>query len=242
MKRIIIIGATSGLGYKVAELYLEKGWMVGVAGRRDELLEEFKKKEPQRVFTKRIDVTSDDAPNVLREFISELGGMDVFLNCSGMGRKNLTVERGIEVETVATNVKGFTAVLLEAFDFFKEQGYGHLAVISSVSGTRGLGVAPSYSATKAFQQFYMQALTQNVLINGFKKITFTDIRPGFVATDFINETDYPLVLSADKVAKKIVKAIDKKKRVATIDWKFSVIVFVWRLLPRALWEKLKITN
>ncbi len=242
MKRIIIIGATSGLGYKVAELYLEKGWVVGVAGRREELLNKFKERAPERVFTKKIDVTSDDAPKDLREFISELGGMDLFLNCSGMGRKNPSVERGIEVETVATNVKGFTAVLLEAFDFFKEQGYGHLAVISSISGTRGLGVAPSYSATKAFQQFYMQALTQNVRINGMENIKFTDIRPGFVATDFIQETNYPLVLSADKVARTIVKALDKKRRVVTIDWKFSIIVFVWRLLPRALWEKLKITN
>lgn len=71
-------------------------------------------------------------------------------------------------------------------------------------------------------------------------IRFTDIRPGFVATDLIKDGNYPLKLRADDVAKMIVRAIEKKKAVVTIDWRYRLLVFFWRMIPRCVWKRLKI--
>ena len=73
-------------------------------------------------------------------------------------------------------------------------------------------------------------------------ISFTDIRPGFVATPLLKDNSYPMLMKATDVAKDIVKAISKKKRVAIIDWKYRILVFFWRLIPRWIWVRLPIRN
>lgn len=89
MKRIIIIGATSGIGLEVARCYLKDGWQVGVAGRREEELEKIRLSAPGQVCTQTIDVTREDAPFSLEQLITKMGGMDVFLLSSGIGKQNL---------------------------------------------------------------------------------------------------------------------------------------------------------
>ena len=72
-------------------------------------------------------------------------------------------------------------------------------------------------------------------------IHITDIRPGFVATNLLNDNyKYPMVLSPEKVAKKIVKAIEKKQRIHIIDWKYRILTFLWQLIPNHIWEHLNI--
>ena len=73
MKRIIIIGATSGIGLEVARCYLKDGWQVGVAGRREEELEKLRQSAPGQVCTQRIDVTREDAPALLEQLIMKTG-------------------------------------------------------------------------------------------------------------------------------------------------------------------------
>ena len=128
-----------------------------------------------------------------------------------------------------------------AYRFFKEQGSGHLAVISSVAGTKGLGSAPAYSATKRFQNTYIDALAQLARMERLS-IQFTDIRPGFVATALLKNRKYPLLMRADSTAQHIVKALTNKKRVAIIDTRYAILVFFWQLIPRWLWERLPIRN
>lgn len=128
-----------------------------------------------------------------------------------------------------------------AFHYFKQKGYGHIAVISSIAGTKGLGVAPAYSATKCFQNTYIEALAQLARMQHLD-IHFTDIRPGFVNTDLLKGGKYPMLMQADRVAQAIVKAIKRKKRIAVIDGRYRILVFFWRMLPRWLWERLPITN
>ena len=91
MKRIIIIGATSGIGLEVARCYLKDGWQVGVAGRREEELEKIRLSAPGQVCTQTIDVTREDAPFSLEQLITKMGGMDVFLLSSGIGKQNLSL-------------------------------------------------------------------------------------------------------------------------------------------------------
>ena len=238
MKKIIIIGATSGIGREVAKLYIARGWQVGVAGRRAEELEALQKEAPQQVCTEVLDVTLEDAPIRLQSLIDKVGGMDVFLLSSGIGKQNPALEADIELRTAATNVEGFMRMTTAVYHFFEKQGYGHIAAISSIAGTKGLGIAPAYSATKRFQNTYLDALDQLAHMNGLD-IRFTDIRPGFVATPLLKDDNYPLLMKASDVAAQIVKGIEQKKRTLIIDWKYRILVFFWRLIPRCIWLRLK---
>ena len=241
-KKVIIIGATSGIGREVALIYIAQGWKVGVAGRREAELESLRAEYPEQVYAQTLDVTQEDAPEKLHALIEQVGGMDVFLLSSGIGKQNPTLETGLELATAATNVEGFIRMTNAAFHYFEQQGHGHLAVISSIAGTKGLGAAPAYSATKGFQNIYMDALDQLARMKKLS-IQFTDIRPGFVATPLLNnQKKYPMLMEAPIVALDIVSAIEKKKRVAIIDWKFRLLVGFWRLIPKWIWLRLPIRN
>ena len=241
-KKVIIIGATSGIGREVALIYIAQGWKVGVAGRREAELESLRAEYPEQVYAQTLDVTQEDAPEKLHALIEQVGGMDVFLLSSGIGKQNPTLETGLEVATAATNVEGFIRMTNAAFHYFEQQGHGHLAVISSIAGTKGLGAAPAYSATKGFQNIYMDGLDQLARMKKLS-IQFTDIRPGFVATPLLNnQKKYPMLMEAPIVALDIVSAIEKKKRVAIIDWKFRLLVGFWRLIPKWIWLRLPIRN
>jgi len=241
-KKVIIIGATSGIGREVALIYIAQGWKVGVAGRREAELEALRGAYPEQVSVQALDVTKEDAPQKLQALIEQVGGMDVFLLSSGIGKQNPTLETGLELATAATNVEGFIRMTNAAFHYFEQQGHGHLAVISSIAGTKGLGAAPAYSATKGFQNIYMDALDQLARMKKLN-IRFTDIRPGFVATPLLNnQKKYPMLMDAPIVALDIVSAIEKKKRVAIIDWKFRLLVGFWRLIPKWIWLRLPIKN
>ena len=242
MKRIIIIGATSGIGYEVAQQYIQKGYQVGVAGRRMERLEALRAIAPKQVHIQPIDVTEEEAPKQLLALIDKLGGMDIFLHCAGIGHQNRCLKQAIEMDTIETNVKGFTRMVLAAYHYFSGHGGGHIAVISSIAGTKGSGVAPSYSATKCFQNCYIDALAQLSRIEQ-RPISFTDIRPGFVRTALLNDgLHYPMCLSPQYAARLIVEAIDHRMRRAIIDWRYAILVFFWRLIPNWLWERLPIAN
>ena len=241
-KKVIIIGATSGIGREVALIYIAQGWKVGVAGRREAELEALRSAYPEQVSAQPLDVTKEDAPQKLQALIEQVGGMDVFLLSSGIGKQNPTLETGLELATAATNVEGFIRMTNAAFHYFEQQGHGHLAVISSIAGTKGLGAAPAYSATKGFQNIYMDALDQLARMKKLN-IRFTDIRPGFVATPLLNnQKKYPMLMDAPIVALDIVSAIEKKKRVAIIDWKFRLLVGFWRLIPTWSWLRLPVKN
>ena len=241
-KKVIIIGATSGIGREVALIYIAQGWKVGVAGRREAELEALRSAYPEQVSAQALDVTKEDAPQKLQALIEQVGGMDVFLLSSGIGKQNPTLETGLELTTAATNVEGFIRMTNAAYHYFEQQGHGHLAVISSIAGTKGLGAAPAYSATKGFQNIYMDALDQLARMKKLN-IRFTDIRPGFVATPLLNnQKKYPMLMDAPIVALDIVSAIEKKKRVAIIDWKFRLLVAFWRLIPKWIWLRLPVKN
>lgn len=248
MKRVIIIGATSGLGRETAKLFVENGWKVGIAGRREDLLCSFADEHPlAKVECERIDVTEQNATDALQRLIEKTGGMDLMLLSSGIGYQNRNLVPETELATVRTNCEGFTRIVDYAFNYFKSSiregrvDHGHIAVISSIAGTKGLGAAPAYSATKRFQNTYIEALSQLATIEGVN-VGFTDIRPGFVATALLRDTRYPMLMDVPTVARHIFRAIVRRKKVAVIDWRYAILVAFWRLIPRALWIRLKVKN
>lgn len=231
MKRAVVIGASSGIGKEVAKLLIKDGWTVGVAARRVDML-----KELSATATEQIDVTKEDATERLQTLIGQLGGMDLFFYASGIGKQNREMEEDIELATMQTNGLGFTRMIGEAYRYFAKQGCGHIAAITSIAGTKGLGPAPSYSATKAMQNVYLQALEQQAKSRGLK-IHFTDIRPGFVDTALLSgDFHYPMMLKPEKVAKEIITAINRHQHIRVIDWKYRFLTALWRRIPKCLWR------
>ena len=258
-KRAIVMGASSGMGREVARLLLAKGWHVGLAARRKNALDELCNEYPQLAVAEQVDVTKPDAEERLHALIEQLGGMDVYVHMSGIGKQNLELESDIELATVDTNGLGFTRLVGAAFRYFRDKNCdgidenaqktsekckklgrkgGHIVAISSIAGTKGLGPAPSYSATKAMQNIYLQALEQQAHARGLK-IRFTDIRPGFVDTDLLSgDFRYPLMLRPERVANDIVWAIEHRKHIRVIDWKYRLLTAFWRRIPRWLWRRI----
>lgn len=239
-KKAIIVGASSGIGLEVAKLLLADGWHLGIAARREEPLLKLKAKAPERVEAMTIDVTESDATERLRSLIQKLGGIDLYFHASGIGKQNRTLEESIELNTMETNAVGFARMIGEAYRYFAEKGEGHIAAITSIAGTMGLGPAPAYSATKAFQATYLQSLEQQAHQRGLK-IRFTDIRPGFVDTALLNDNfPYPMLMRPEKVARDIVRSICRHRHVRVIDWRYRILTFFWRLIPRWLWRRMKL--
>lgn len=235
-KSILVIGATSGMGREVAEIYIRRGYRVGITGRREHLLNEIKDKYPDApVFAKCVDVTSAGATEEIGTLINEMGGIDICLYSSGCGHTNTALSPSVELEETSVNVNGYIRCSTFLFNYWSGQRRkGHLAVISSIASVRPLGVAPGYSADKKFQAFYTEALRQLAVIRK-ADIAFTVIKPGFVDTDFIHGRRFPMTISREKAAGLIVKAIDKRKRAVIIDRKWAALSVLMRLVPPRLW-------
>ena len=237
-KKAIVMGASSGIGLEVSKLLLDEGWSIGIAARRTDLLQELKATAPDRVEVETIDVNSDEAEDLLLSLIAIVGGMDLFFYAPGIGKQNPTLEANIETATVTTNALGFTRMIGVAYRYMASHGGGHIAAITSIAGTMGLGPAPSYSATKAFQNTYLQALEQQANTRKLH-IRFTDIRPGFVDTALLNDgKNYPLLLRKEDVAQEIMEAIRRNNHVRVIDWRWRIITALWRCIPRCIWRHL----
>lgn len=239
--RILIMGATSGIGLEVARLCLRLGWRVGAAGRRIEALEALAASAPpHQIEIEPIDIRCADAPTRLTALADRLGGIDIYLHCSGIGYQNPDLAPELEVETAETNATGFIRMMTAAFAYLRAHGGGRLAAVSSIAGTRGLGAAPAYSATKRMQNTYLDALAQLARMEQLP-IRITDIRPGFVATSLLNDgCRYPMLMKPEEVARRIVRALVKGRRRIVIDRRYALLVAAWRLLPQGVWERLSV--
>ncbi|MBD5210002.1 MAG: SDR family NAD(P)-dependent oxidoreductase [Bacteroidales bacterium] len=240
MPAVIVIGASSGLGRLIALNYLQRGYRVGVAARRVERLDHIVAQAPDRVVACRIDVTSADAAASLAGLIDRLGvHPDIFINCAGIGYANPELRPEADLATVETNCVGFTRITDFIFNYYAQSGLpGQIAHISSVAGTRGIGIAASYSASKRFQSEYLTALSQ-LARQRHLPIAITDLRPGFIDTPLLDSSNrYPMLMTAERASRLIVRAIDRKRHSRVIDRRWAVVTALWRRLPQWLWRRL----
>ena len=238
--KAVIVGASSGIGLEVARLLLTEGWHIGVAARREKPLLALQQEAPERVEVMVIDVTQPDADERLMALVDRLGGMDLYFHASGIGKQNRTLEPDIELRTIETNALGFVRLVGAAYRYFSKKQRGHIAAITSIAGTKGLGPAPSYSATKALQATYLEALEQQAHQRKLP-IHFTDIRPGFVDTALLNDNfPYPMLMRPDTVARDIVSSLRKHRHVRIIDFRYRLLTALWRIIPRWLWRCIRL--
>ncbi len=241
MKRIAIIGASSGIGRLIALDFARRGWRVGISARRADRLEEVRSHFPEQIICKAFDAADDNATEHFRELLDSLGGADIILYAAGCGWYNPSLDSDFEQHTVAVNVKGFTNVIDAAYSYFKGQGCGHLAAITSIAGTRGMGIAPAYSATKRYQWSYLQAIEQLAHTDNIR-LKISDIRPGFIHTDLISRgpQKLPMTMQAEYAANIIVRALLKGKRKKVLDWRWAILTRLWNFIPRPIWRILPV--
>jgi short-subunit dehydrogenase len=241
-KKLIIVGATSGIGKALAKLYVENGCMVGVTGRRKELLEEIQKKDPAQIITECFDVRESDNIKHIESLIKQLGGLDLLIYNSGYGDASLSLEWELDKATYETNVKGFIEIVHYAFNLFARQGHGQIAATSSIGSIRGNSWAPAYSASKAFMSVYMEGLHMKAkkMARSNKsegRIVITDIQPGFVNTKMAKGNGQFWVAPVEKVARQIFHAIEKKRWRVYITRRWWLIAQLMKWAPGWLYHR-----
>ena len=236
-KKALIMGASSGIGKELAKILSGKGYIVGLAARRIDLLDELQKALPNKSFVKQIDVSKpQDAEIKFQEMITEIGGVDLVVISSGYGDLNSKLKWPIEKETIDVNVTGFALIAGISMRHFWERSSGHLVGISSIAALRGQGDGPSYSASKAFVSNYLEGLRHMAIKSG-KPIFVTDVQPGFVKTPMSKGNNLFWISTAEKAANQIYDAIAKKKNLAYITKRWRLIAWLLKAVPDWIYYK-----
>ncbi len=239
-KKVVVIGASAGIGEALAKELAKRGAIVGLTGRRMHLLEKNSQEIPAASFIKQMDIAKpEEAQKQLHELIQEMGGMDIIIINAAVGNCDLAWEK--QKEIIDINVLGFTAMASATTDYFIQQGHGHLVGISSIIALRGSSAAPTYSASKAYVSNYLHGLRGRFMkLN--KPVAVTTIEPGTVWTamrgscaeqepsDFWRATP-------QEVAVQIADAIQHQRKHAYVTKRWRVIAWLIKIMPESLFYK-----
>ena len=147
-KKIWVTGASSGIGKAVAEKFAREGWKVAVSARRKELLDEMAKHE--NIFSFPLDVTNfENCKYTFNQVREQLGDVDICFLCSGTYDPTKEQELNLEENKFVMNVNYFgTLNCVKAVEkYFKEKKAGHISIVSSIAGYRGLPNSSAVSYT-----------------------------------------------------------------------------------------------
>ena len=235
---IVIIGATSGVGKTLFEKYANENNRIGIIGRRAHLLDELYQKYPSKTIPTKADITNlEEIEQAINALHKEMEYIDLAIVCSGTGDINATLDYSIERPAIDTNIVGWTFVIDMLYHILEQQGHGHLVAITSAGGLRGEAMAPAYSATKAYQINYVEALRKKAFKNG-EHIIVTDIRPGLVDTAMAKGEGLFWVMPVEKVDNQIITAIQKKKSKAYVTKRWHILAIINKILPYCLYKRM----
>jgi short-subunit dehydrogenase len=238
-KKAVIIGASFGIGKAIAQELLKHDYKVGITSRRLNILVAIQNEDPDNIFVKQMDVTEyHKAREQLDELIQEMGGVDLVVVNAGAWPESgqIPVPWEPEKQTIDVNVSGFTAIANAAFNYFINQGHGHLVGISSVDALRGHAFGPAYCASKAFEAVYLEGLRNKSIQNNLG-VDVTEIRPGFVSTHEMPPSAY-WIATPETAAQDIYKAIVAKKKVAYVTKKWELIAWLLLTVPDYIYNKI----
>ncbi len=241
MKKVIIMGATSGLGLGLAEKYLQEGWSVGACGRNLDRLSELSARWPGKVIVRKIDITCANAADELLRLIEDMGGMDVYFHCSGVLPFNSSLDETKELMTVRTNVEGFTRMVSAAYRHFRDSNRaGKIIAITSIAGVRGVAQLASYCASKAYDSTYLEALRQ-MSVEQHLPLDIIDIRPGWIRTPLLaGDKRYFMEMTEEKAVNLIYKVAQRSRRGAIIGARWRLACALERIVLRCIWERLRL--
>jgi short-subunit dehydrogenase len=241
-QKVLITGASSGLGAGMAWAFAARGRDLALCARRVDRLEELKAELTQRypsirVAIAELDVNDHDrVPQVFAALGSEIGGLDRVVVNAGIG-KGAPLGSGklwANKETIETNLVSALVQIETALEIFTRQGHGHLVLISSVLGNKGVGgVKAAYAASKAGVSSLGESLRAQYARG---PITVTVIEPGYIESEMTAKTAKTMLMVDNRTGvAKMVDAIEKEKGRAIVPgWPWIPLVAVLRALPPRL--------
>ena len=222
--RVVITGASSGIGEALARHYAAQGATLGLISRRHG-----------------VDVTDETAmAAAAQDFIRRHGVPDLVIANAGIA----TGTEGADLRDVAklrklleVNVIGLAATLAVFAPAMREAGRGTLAGIASVAGFRGLAGNGAYSASKSAAITWMESLRAELHGSGGSVVC---VCPGYIDTPMtrVNRFRMPFLLSADEAARRIARAITARRRLAVIPWQMALASVLLRALPGWLYDRI----
>lgn len=241
-QRVIIIGASTGIGRALALDFARAGFSVGITARRADLLQTLAEEintQGGKAFVQAMDIAqTQESIRLLEELLEQMNGADIIVLNAAIGENSDTLDWEKEERTIGVNVSGFTALATVAMHHFLNRRKGHLVGISSIAGERGNRIAPAYAASKAYMSNYLQGL-RNYAVKNDAHITITDIKPGFVKTPMTAKNDRMFwAASAEKAARQIFMAIHQKRHHAYITKRWRMVAWLLRRVPDWLYNRI----
>lgn len=241
--KILISGASSGLGEGMARAFAGTGRSLALCARRVDRLESLAAQlapTAAQVATAALDVTDTEAvPIVFARLRAELGGLDRVIVNAGLGKGAPlgTGRADANIETITTNLIGGLAQIEAAMEIFRAQNHGHLVLISSMSAVRGLPRAQAaYSASKAGLSALGEGLQAELVRS---PITVSVILPGYIATDINAGVTTGLMTGKAKGVAALVSAIEREPARAVVPtWPWIGIDAALRHLPASIARRL----
>lgn len=248
-KKIIIVGASSGIGKAIAEAELNAGNSVVLLARREKSLESIAKKANQtkekRAFPLVFDVTKfSTAEKTFGKAVSLLGGLDEVYFASGVMPEISPNEYNTtkDLEMLNVNLLGAVAFLNPVATYFTKQKSGKIVGISSIAGERGRKGNPVYNTSKAGFNTYLEALRNRL---SESNVQVTTIKPGFVITEMTKGLKLPekgllKAITAEEAANKILKIVASGKDEAFVPGIWALVGLIIRNIPNFIFKKLSI--
>lgn len=239
--KVVISGASSGIGRALAIEYGRREATLGLIARRAVALEQLAATLPVRSYSYAADVR--DAPGLARaasDFMTRAGCPDIVIANAGISAGTLTGEpddNRVFDEILATNVTGMMLTFQAFLSAMQARREGVLVGVASVAGFRGLPGAAAYSASKAAAISYLESLRVELSGSGISVVT---ICPGYIDTPLTAKNPYamPFLMQADVAARNMASAIDARKRFHVLPWQMALVGRVLRSLPRPLYDLL----
>ena len=208
-KKIWITGASSGIGKAVAEKFAAEGWKVAVSARRKELLQDMAK--DQNISSFPLDITDRSQINsVFQNILKEFGNIDICLFSSGTyepkDEQNIDPDKIKNVINV--NFLGVIDCVKTVEEYFKNKKTGHISIVSSIAGYRGLPNSSGYGPSKAALTNFCESIYFD-----FKKfgVRVSVISPGFIKTPLTDKNEFPMpfLKTVDYAANQIFNGLVK---------------------------------
>ena len=240
-KKIIwITGASSGIGKALAIKFAEKGWTVAASARRENLLEDLNKFNPN-IYSFPLDVTEiENCKLIANKIIEKFGVIDICVFGTGMhdpkSEKRFNLNKIREIMEV--NYFGTMNSINSIYEYFSEKKNGQISIISSVAGYRGLPAAGAYCASKAALTSYAESLNFDMQM---KNVKVSLISPGFIKTPMTDQNDFPMpmIKSPEFAANEIFKGLTEKKSFEIHFPKaFTYFLKFLQILPSSIYFKL----
>ena len=233
-KSILITGASSGIGRALSLQYAQEGIVLHLCGRNKDRLKEVADlcgEKGAKVFTYLFDTTDEKEAQKAILLAHKNKPLDLVIANAGVSGGVLgTDETPISTRQIMqTNVFGTLNTVLPAIEVMKKRG-GHIALVASLAGYRGMGSCPAYSASKACVKAFGEALRGQ---HKYKNLHITTICPGFIETPLTDKNRFymPFLMKADKAAKLIKKRLERAPALIAFPWPMAFGAWLGGALP-----------